>query len=65
MLNRIAMAFMPTQAARASSQKRKSSVREIVRAHSHGNIRLQWGQYYTKQDVEAKRARLRDFKFVD
>ena len=43
----------------------RDSVRKIVMSRSHGNLRLQWGQYYTKKDVDARFARIRKIKFTD
>ena len=64
MLKRLSLAFAGTRQRRATTNDaREGNVREIVRAHSHGNIRLQWGQYYTKKDVDAKFDRLRKIDF--
>ena len=43
----------------------EGAVRKIVSAHSHGNVRLQKGLYYTQQDVDARYARLRGTVFAD
>ena len=39
-------------------------VRKIVKSRSHGNLRLQMGQYYMKKDVDALFARIRKINFV-
>jgi hypothetical protein len=69
MLKKFALAFSgrhaPRQVTLPKSESTQDSVREIVRAHSHGNVRLQWGHFYTKKDVDARYERLRNFKFVD
>lgn len=44
---------------------KEEAVRKIVRARSHGNVRLQMGQYYTKKDVDAKYERLKGINFAD
>lgn len=61
MFDRIIKAFTPTP----TPEARKGAEREIVRARSHGNVRLQFGQYYTKKDVDAKFNRLRGVNFAD
>ena len=43
----------------------EDAVREIVSARSHGNLRLQWGQYYTQKDVDDRYAAIRDFDFAN
>jgi hypothetical protein len=63
MLRRLILAFSDFNP-RVPREGKLNAVREIVRAHSHGNIRLQWGQYYTKKDLDAKFARLRGSRFA-
>ncbi|MET3761086.1 hypothetical protein [Sphingomonas sp. UYEF23] len=38
--------------------------RAIVAAHSHGNVRLQAGRFYTREDVDAEFETLGDAEFV-
>lgn len=61
MFDRLLLAFK----APAKPTRKRDSAREIVRAHSHGNVRLQMGQYYTKKEVDAKFNRLRGVNFAD
>ena len=35
--------------------------REVIEQHSHGNILLQCGSYYVKEDVENEKEELRQF----
>lgn len=42
--------------------RKRTSTRAIVAASSHGNIRLQRGQYYTQKDVDAKYERIAGLK---
>lgn len=65
MLERLHIAFSGAPSKARHGDGHPDAVREIVRAHSHGNIRLQWGQYYFKKDVDAKFNRLREVDFVD
>jgi hypothetical protein len=41
------------------------SVRGIVGLHSHGNIFLQRGRFYTKRDVDARYEKIAKVKFYD
>ena len=41
------------------------TIRGIVSARSHGNVRLQNGLFYTKKDVDEKYERLRGVNFLD
>ena len=45
----------------AVSRKR---MHKIVAARSHGNIRLQAGEYYTKLDVDEKYDHFKDVRFA-
>lgn len=45
--------------------RERASVREIVGQHSHGNIFLQWGHFYTKRDVDARFEEVSKLKFSD
>jgi len=38
--------------------------RNIVATHSHGNVRLQDGRYYTKADVDAEYKKIRDVQLA-
>lgn len=49
----------------AVTLSKKEAVRKVVRARSHGNVRLQMGQYYTKQDVDAKFDRIKGIDFAE
>lgn len=40
------------------------TMRAIVSAHSHGNVRLQDGRYYTKADVDAEYEAVRGAKLT-
>jgi hypothetical protein len=40
-----------------------ATIRKIVAAHSHGNIRLQSGEFYTEADVEAQYERYKNRRF--
>jgi hypothetical protein len=64
MLDHLILAFSGPKNTR-DAKPPKDSIREIVRARSHGNIRLQWGQFYTKKDVDAQLSRLRKVDFID
>lgn len=61
MFDRIIKAFTPNSA----PAPKQDAERAVVRARSHGNVRLQMGQYYTKKDVDAKFNRLRGVNFAD
>lgn len=52
----------PYPATRATRDVRKSR-EEIIRAHAHGNIRLQFGHWYTQGDVDDWRERVRAHNF--
>ena len=41
------------------------TIRGIVGARSHGNVRLQKGLFYTKKDVDEQYARVRGINFLD
>lgn len=41
------------------------SRKEIVRAHAHGNIRLQLGHWYTRGDVNGWRDSFREYSFTN
>ncbi len=41
------------------------TIRGIVSARSHGNVRLQNGLFYTKKDVDDQYERLRGVNFFD
>jgi hypothetical protein len=64
MLNRIILALSRRPAPREHTALSGDTVREVVKAHSHGNVRLQWGQYYTRGDVDARAERLRGVRFT-
>jgi hypothetical protein len=42
----------------------RERMHNIVAARSHGNIRLQAGEYYTKLDVDEKYEHYRDVRFA-
>ena len=39
-------------------------IRKLISLRSHGNVRLQSGAFYTKQDVNVKYDRYKDVKFA-
>ena len=43
----------------------RKRMHRIVAARSHGNIRLQAGEYYTKLDVNEKYDRYKDVRFAN
>ncbi len=43
--------------------RERDSVRAIVGLHSHGNIFLQWGHFYTKRDIDGKFESVSKIKF--
>ena len=66
MLEKIKLAFgQPSAPEAIHSASQAEAVRKIVMSRSHGNVRLQRGQYYTKKDVDERRAEIRKIKFVD
>ena len=40
------------------------AMRAIVASHSHGNVRLQAGRFYTSEDVEAEYKDVRDAEYA-
>jgi hypothetical protein len=60
MFDRLLMAFKAPSLPAA----RKDAARDVVSARSHGNVRLQWGQYYTKKEVDERFNRLRGTTFA-
>ena len=40
------------------------AIRGIVSSRSHGNVRLQSGKFYTKNDVDEQYERVRKFNFA-
>lgn len=48
-----------------SGDLREEELDEIVGAQSHGNIWLQWAQFYLRKDVDADYARFKDYKFSE
>jgi hypothetical protein len=51
---------LATPAARLDAREKRV---EIVRAHAHGNIRLQLGHWYTRGDVNDWRDSFRGYSF--
>lgn len=41
------------------------TIRGIVSARSHGNVRLQEGFFYTKEDVDEQYRRVRQYDFAN
>jgi hypothetical protein len=41
------------------------TIRGIVSARSHGNVYLQEGLFYTKEDVDEQFKNIKDFDFAD
>jgi hypothetical protein len=41
------------------------TIRGIVSSRSHGNVRLQSGRFYTKNDVDEQFERVRKFNFSE
>jgi hypothetical protein len=58
LLNLIKTLFSKENSRTDFSMKRQQAVRRVVGIRSNGSIRLQWGQYYTKSDVNEKFERL-------
>ena len=65
MLKFISLAFGRTRMPKAPQLSIDPDIaRAIVAAHSHGNVRLQSGRYYTKADVDAEFEKVRGTEFV-
>ena len=59
-------AFRPVPKIEARTEQSVNETRkDIVRAHSHGNIRLQLGHWYTRGDVDGRRESFRGYSFVN
>lgn len=58
-------AFRAPLSVKIPEQTTRESRKEIVRAHAHGNIRLQLGHWYTQGDVNDWRNALRGYSFID
>ncbi len=65
LVKRLELIFSKPNLPRDVEARKRASVRSIVGATSHGNIRLQWGQYYTQKDVDEKYERLTKTSFLD
>jgi hypothetical protein len=45
-------------------QEAKERMRALVASRSHGNIRIQMGSFYTKEDVDSKFEQFKDVRFA-
>ena len=54
----------PSQSKEAA-EAREGAVRHVVSRVARGNIRLQRGEYDTREDIEARYERVKDFEFED
>lgn len=65
MLRKFIEVFELPPAPPASTDREHSRIaRDVVADRSHGNIPLQQGRYYTKEDVEAEYERVRGIDFT-
>ena len=44
---------------------REESLRKVVSARTHGNMRIQRGEYYTKRDIDEQFERIRRVEFAE
>lgn len=58
-------AFRGSTSVKKLERTTRESRKDIVRAHAHGNIRLQMGHWYTQGDVNDWRSSLRGYSFTD
>lgn len=66
MVNFISRAFSGPRKPRNPDDKIEAdSLRSIVSARSHGNVRLQNGRYYTAKDVDAKFREVQKLDFAE
>lgn len=47
-----------------SEAKVRGALKSVVAQRSHGNVRLQKGKYYTKEDTSAEYEQLKNRKFA-
>lgn len=55
----IALSLQGLTADAVAAQNRRARDRVLVAEHSHGNLRLQFGEFFVKADVDAKYLRYR------
>lgn len=61
----ISIAFRaPPELPVVETAKKRETVKEIVRNHAHGNIRLQLGDWYTQEDVNARKKTFEGYSFI-
>lgn len=64
LVNRIKFLFSSPSLPRPVEVRERIAVRDIVSDHSHGNIFLQLGKFYTKRDVDGRFERIRKVRFA-
>ncbi|MCH8240920.1 MAG: hypothetical protein IIB62_12930 [Proteobacteria bacterium] len=64
-LRKIAIFFtLPPPAPSSTDEAIEESTKRIVAACTHGNLRLQYGQFYTGDDVNSQYERIQKIKFI-
>lgn len=62
---RIIEAFKAPEAPADIEKRRRALVSRVVAARSHGNIRLQMGKFYTKEDVNERYEQIKSKRFSE
>ena len=62
-LNAIRLALWSPKLPGDPEKAKRESVRRIVRRLTRGNVRLQQGQYVTKEDLEERRKKVATYDF--
>ena len=64
-LNAIRLALWSPELPEDPEKAKRASARRIVRRLARGNVRLQRGQYLTREDLDERRKRAASYDFDD
>ncbi len=65
-VDRLIAAFVPAKHIIVDSEASRAAIdRDVIMQRSHGNLRLQYGQYYTNDDIKKQVKAVKAINFAD